>query len=222
MKPILTIKIFDDKSKFCHGTALESEIYQQKKKELNDNTELKLGSLESCKNKCTDILYKTGNSELCDYNNNNNNNNNNNELLKISYNNIRKVKMDNKTINCKDGIKQINDIINENNNNIIYTKLIKIFPLHILSSKRLEECLVAPITKSESIFEIDKGEASSKKIIDIFSQQITNIYTMKKITGVTLDTFIQNMTDENELDYIIIQLFYILLYANINGYYQMI
>lgn len=117
-----------------------------------------------------------------------------------------------------------------------------------MSSNHLEECLINPIAKteleSESIASITKTEIESDSIasiiktelesdsiasitktdenIDIFSQKITNIYIMDKITGVTLDIFIQNMTDENknELDYIIIQLFYILLYANINGYYH--
>ena len=44
----------------------------------------------------------------------------------------------------------------------------------------------------------------------------------EEVPSRSLNTFIQNMTDENknELDYIIIQLFYILLYANINGYYH--
>ena len=229
MKPILTIqtsKIEESESRICSGTIEELEKYKTKKQELLNYTKSKLNYTKSklngkklleCVNKCDQgANIRTQNSEICDYKNDKT------KLLKISKNNILKViqSTDYATIDCKQGIKQINDIINENNNNIKYSELIHIFPLHILSSNHLEECLTNPIVKTDLESESIASIAKTDENIDIFSQKITNIYTMEKITGVTLDTFIQNMTDENELDYIIIQLFYILLYANINGYYH--
>ena len=224
-KPILTIKtseIEESESRICSGTTEAQEKYKTKKQELYYYTIGKLKTLSECVNKCDQgSKISTRNSDICDYKDDKT------KFLKISKNNIVKIiqSTDYATIDCKHGFKQINDIINENNNNIKYSELIQIFPLHILSLNHLEECLINPITKldleSESIAGITKSDESKDENIDI-SQKITNMYIMDKITGVTLDTFIQNMTDENknELDYIIIQLFYILLYANINGYYH--
>ena len=172
MKPPLKIetsKIKASESRICSGTTESQEKYKTKKQELLDYTIDKLKTLSECINKCDQgSNISTRNSDICDYKDDTT------KLLKISKNNIVKViSTDYATIDCKHGIKQINDIINENNNNIKYSELMQIFPLHILSSNHLEECLINLITKtdleSESIAGITKTDESKDENIDIFS-----------------------------------------------------
>jgi hypothetical protein len=247
---IKTSEIEESESRICSGTTEAQEKYKTKKQELYYYTIGKLKTLSECVNKCDQgSKISTRNSDICDYKDDKTKllKISKNNIVKIiqstDYATIdckHGFKQINDIINENNNNIKYSELIQIFPLHILSLNHLEECLINPITKLDLESESIAGITKtdleSESIAGITKTDLESESIAGItktdeskskdknidISQKITNMYIMDKITGVTLDTFIQNMTDENknELDYIIIQLFYILLYANINGYYH--
>lgn len=101
-------------------------------------------------------------------------------------------------ITCSDVKLRINKAINENSNSLKYAELATIFPLNIMKVYNTTRC-----KNNQGMF--------------------TNIIEMEKVNGITLNEFINRLnleleTDSYKLFSCILQLIYITLYANFNGY----
>lgn len=191
----------------CNGT-LEEEQNYIKTKTLFET------KIDNVKNKCikyneSDIIGETQNSTIY-------NDQDPNFIIKKSYiysnaqnfvNNLHKIK-----INCNQGTKIMDIAMTENYKNESYSNLLYDFPEHFLMIQKLDngEC-------------IDEESLTRKKI--------SNILRMEKVRGIVFNDYITEIKqkymkniDIKEYDTILcdllLQLTYVLLYANKNGYYH--
>ena len=109
----------------------------------------------------------------------------------------------NKNINCSTLQLKINKSINENANSIKFAELGRIFPFNIMKIYSTSQC---------------KNKSNSLQ-----NESFSNIINMEKIQGITLGDFLTNLDLEtNEGNYelmcCLLQLIYIMMYANYNGY----
>ncbi len=174
----------------CAGTTEEVELYNTKIKNLK---EINNTPRNDCINVCNESIYKSGqNANICNYDSTN--------LIKISSTMKSSLHAENMAEACSRKIKMVDDVLNEQNNIEKFSELKNIFPLHILSSEHIEKCNYTDLKDD--------------------NKYLTNIFKLEKINGITLTDFFTNNYDEQTFYYIIIQLFYVILYANINGYYH--
>ena len=174
----------------CAGSPEEVELYNIKIENLKKMNNTKRND---CINVCNQSIYKSGqNANICNYDSTN--------LMKLSSMVKPALLAENMAEDCSRKIKMIDDIFNEEDNIKKFSELKDIFPQHILSLEHIEKCNY-----------IDSKD---------YNKYFTNIFKLEKINGITLTEFITNHYDEKTFYYIIIQLFYVMLYANINGYYH--
>jgi hypothetical protein len=174
----------------CAGSREELELYNIKIENLKKMNNTKRND---CINVCNQSIYKSGqNANICNYDSTN--------LMKLSSMVKPALLAENMAEDCSRKIKMIDDIFNEENNIEKFSELKYVFPLHILSLKHIEKCNYIDSKDNNKYF--------------------TNIFKLEKINGITLTEFIRNHYDEKTFYFIIIQLFYVMLYANINGYYH--
>lgn len=174
----------------CHYGDIEEKQKIEKKMELFENHNNKIS------NKC-DVLsnpVNTNGSSGTIYNSDSEN-----EYVKFSDLPLETSKLFNKKdINCSVLEMKIDKSINENLNSIKYAELNQIFPFNIMEVYDATQC---------------------KNNYGMFS----NIITIEKINGITLSDFLASLDfnkteDTKQLICCVIQLIYIITYANLHGY----
>jgi hypothetical protein len=97
---------------------------------------------------------------------------------------------------CSNLVDNIDIFENENNNTLKYSELHDIFPNNIMKVYNTTQCKIT-------------GE-----------KYYYNNQYIEKIDGILLKTFLENNNDDTKKLQIMFQLFYILIYANMHGYYH--
>jgi hypothetical protein len=101
---------------------------------------------------------------------------------------------------CTNGVKQMKFALEEIDSLIQYYQLRSIYPQHIMNIRNLNKCF-------DGI-----GEA----------KEYYTYYEIEKVNGITFDKYLESIDKkkDNELFLILLQLIYVLIYANYNNYYH--